>query len=285
MSLAYSGFRLALLGIVLVAPLAAGPASAEEGPTEVTGKAALAHPAGRAFVEAAKLLRAGKLAAVKEASVKEVRDEWAATSAADQRELIDSARERAPEPATLEAEIARAGVLTNYGDSAKLYVESADHNTTIVGFASLEGGKWKVTAGPFAIDSTPVVETAPAIEGAAILEHEIGKLALAYSTAITAGRIDQAMELATAAARQKRLALSAADRKDDEAYRRNTTPAPKDFAAQIRAGGRLSFMGDRAVLAVVANTTTRNPDGSITSSSSSTTVGFATENGKWRIAE
>ncbi len=282
MTLATRALRLTLAGLVLAA---ASAARADDGPTEVKGRAALAHPAGRAFVEAAKLMRAGKLATVKQSSVKEVRDEWAATSSADQRELTASARERAPEPATLEAEIARAGVLTNYGESISLFVESADHNTTIVGYASLEGGRWKVTAGPFATDTTPVVETAPALEGGAILDHEIGRLALAYATAITAGKIDQAMELATAAARKHRQALAPADRQEDEAYRRNTTPSPKELATQIRAGGRLSFQGEQALLAVVTSTTTRNPDGSITASSSSTTLGFALENGTWRIAE
>ena len=78
----------------------------------------LTHPAGKAIVEAGKLLKAGKLAEVKKASAKDVRDEWAATSAADQRAESEEAAKSAPDTPTLAAEIARAGADTFVAGSA-----------------------------------------------------------------------------------------------------------------------------------------------------------------------
>jgi hypothetical protein len=87
--------------------LTAPPAGAQE---VIEGQAVLAHPAGKAVVEAGKLLRAGKLAEVKKTSVKEAREEWAQLSAEDQRAEAAEAAASAPEQKTLEAEIARSGL-------------------------------------------------------------------------------------------------------------------------------------------------------------------------------
>ncbi len=281
-------FRRTLHGLAAVALLgavvsfAASPAAAQE---VIEGKAILAHPAGKAIVEAGKLIQAGKLAEVKKSSAKDVRDEWAAASAADQRDAVEEAAKTVPDAKTLAAEIARAGVLTNYGDSAMLRTESADGNSSIVAFVTLENGKWLVTAGPKTIDTTPVVETAPAIEGAAILDHEIGKVALAYAKEIQAGKIDAALSWMSGPARAKRAAEPAEERKESDAYRKSTVPGPAAFAEQIRAGGRVSFIGEKAYLQTVVNETTKNPDGSITASSSSMSLGFELDNGKWRVAD
>lgn len=273
---------LAAVALLAVVSFAASPAAAQE---VIEGKAILAHPAGKAIVEAGKLIQAGKLGEVKKSSAKDVRDEWAAASAADQRDAVEEAARTAPDAKTLAAEIARAGVLTNYGDSAMLRTESADGNSSIVAFVTLENGKWLVTAGPKTIDTTPVVETAPAIEGAAILDHEIGKVALAYAKEIQAGKIDAALSWLSGPARAKRAAEPAEERRESDAYRKSTVPGPAAFAEQIRAGGRVSFIGEKAYLQTVVNETTKNPDGSITASSSSMSIGFELDNGKWRVAD
>ncbi len=166
--------RAARIGLAALVALAAasapGAARGDDFPTEITGKAALAHPAGKAVVEAAKLLRAGKLAEVKQSSVKEVREEWAALSAAERKEESERARERAPDPATFEADIARVGILLLYGETATLRVPTADGaDVTAMAFVSLEAGKWKVTGGPMAFEPAPA-ETAPPVQGAAILD-------------------------------------------------------------------------------------------------------------------
>lgn len=272
------------LALLASATLAATSVQAQDGPSEVTGKAILAHPAGQALLEASKLLKAGKLAEVKRVSAKDLRDEWAAMSAADQRDEAASARERAPDPASFAAEVARSGVLTNYGDSAKLFVPSADGNSAILAFVSLESGKWKVTAGPFVADTTPIQESAPALVGEAILEHEIGQQALAFAKALESGSMEQAMELATGASRKKRLAGRPEERAESERYFRTTIPPAADLAAQIRSGGRIIFEGERATLIVSTSTQTRTGEGSVSVSTSSMSLPFALENGQWRIA-
>lgn len=274
----------ALLGVFLgvVLGLCALPAAAQE---VIEGKAILAHPAGKAVVDAGKLLEAGKLAEVKKASAKDVRDEWAATPAADQKVESDEAAKSAPAAKVLAAEIVRSGVLTNYGDSALLRTEAADGNSTIVAFVALEGGKWKVTAGPKTIDTTPVEETAPPIAGAAILDHEIGQTILGYAKEISAGKMDAALAWVSGPARAKRASQSAAERKESDAYWKSTLPAPAVLADQIRSGGKITFVGEKAYLSVSQNVVTPNADGSTSYSSSSMSVPFELQNGKWRVAD
>ncbi len=267
------GAALALCGL---------PAGAQE---VIEGKAILAHPAGKAVVEAGKLLKAGKLAEVKEKSSKEAREEWAVLSAADQKAEAAEASTSAPDLKTLEAEVAQSGVLTNYGDSALLRTEAADGNSTIVAFVVLEGGKWKVTAGPKTVDTTPVEETAPPIVGASILDHEIGKVALAYAKEVAAGKFDAAMAWVSGPARAKRAAESAEERQESDGYRKSTTPAAGAFADQIRVGGKLTFVDQKAYLSVSENVTTKNADGTTTYSSSSMSLAFELDNSKWRVAD
>ena len=61
--------------------------------------------------------------------------------------------------------------------------------------------------------------------------------------------------------------------------------APALLADQIRSGGKISFVGEKAYLQTVVSETTKNPDGSITASSSSMSLGFELDNGKWRVAD
>ncbi len=261
-----------------------GGAQSEGLPTTLTGRDALTHPAGKAVVEAAKLLEAGKLAEVKRRSVKEVRDEWAALPAAEQREEIARARERAPDPGAFEADIARIGELTIYGDSASLRIPTPDGGVAAMAFVSLEGGQWKVTGGPMTFEPEPA-ETAPPIAGAAILEHPIGALAIDYAKRLQADKIESALELLSGPARAKRAAESAAERKASDEFRRQHLPSAATLAEQIRSGGRLSFVGEQAYLNVITNVTTKNPDGSTSYSSTSTQLPFALQNGEWRIAD
>ncbi len=147
----------------------------------------------------------------------------------------------------LEAEIARAGILTNYGDSAMLRTESADGNSSIIAFVVLDAGKWKVTAGPKTIDTTPVEETAPPIAGAAILEHEIGQTDPRLRQG-DLGREDRRRaglgERLGARQTGRRVGRESARRATPTGSRR--LPAPAVLADQIRSGGKLSFVGEKA---------------------------------------
>ncbi|MBP9822878.1 MAG: hypothetical protein KBF21_01525, partial [Thermoanaerobaculia bacterium] len=60
--------------------VAMGPVLADPEPVTLKGKAILEHPAGKAIVEAGRLLKAGKAADVRKGASKEVREEGAAMS-------------------------------------------------------------------------------------------------------------------------------------------------------------------------------------------------------------
>ena len=274
----------AILVAVIVTGAPDGARAEDEFPKVVTGMAILEHPAGKAIVEAAKLVKAGKLAEVKKKSVKEVREEWAAMPAAEQREEIARNRERAPDPREFEADIPRVGVLTIYGESATLRIPAPDGEVAAMAFVSLEGGHWKVTGGPMAF-APPPVETAPPIAGAAILDHPLGALAIEYAKRLEGGRLDAALELLSGPARAKRAAVPAAERKKSDDFRRRQLPPAATFAEQIRSGGQLSFVGDSAYLNVVTNVTTKNPDGSTSYTSTTTALAFELEGGEWKMGD
>ena len=109
-------------------------------------------------------------------------------------------------------------------------------------------------------------------------------LMVAVLTLERRGKLDAALAWVSGPALAKRAAEPAEERKESDAYRKSTTPAPAVFAEQIRAGGRISFIGDKAYLQTIVSETTKNPDGSITASSSSMSLGFELDNGKWRLA-
>jgi hypothetical protein len=280
-----------LAGIPSAATLAlivvAAPAHPQfESPTEVSGDAALEHPATRAIIEAARLLVEGRLAELRSAGPEDVRAEWASMSAEEQREDTERARERAPDPDTFAAEVARIGVLTLYGDSATLRLPLPDGDgVSAMAFASLDGGVWKVTGGPMTFEPDPV-ETGPAITGEAILEHEIGELALEYSARLGAGDLDAALDLLSGPARAKRASYSDEERRSSDAFRLQHLPAPSVLAEQIRNGGHLSFAGDMAYLSVVSQVVTKGDDDATTYYSSTTTsLPFELQDGAWRIGD
>ena len=262
----------------------AAAAQADDLPKNIEGKAILAHPAGKAVLEAGRLVAAGKFAEVRSKSAKDSRDEWNAMKPAEQKAEAARQQAKTPDMKTFEADIAKSGTLTIYGDSATLSTQSADGEFTSMAFLVLEGGKWLVTGGPMKIEP-PAVETAPAIEGAAILDHEIGKLALDFAQRLASGKFEATLNLFSSAARASRDALPADERKKSDDYYKKLLPSAADLPAKIRAGGRLNFFGEKATLGIVSNIQTKNPDGSMTFTSESTGLGFELENGKWRIGQ
>lgn len=267
-----------------LAALSAAPSArgADGDPVEITGEAIMAHPATAAILEAASLLRAGKLAEVKSNSVAEVREEWATIPEAEQRAEATRAQERAPDPEAFAADIRRVGVLVIYGESATLRIPTPDDGVSAMAFVSLEAGSWKVTGGPMTFEPPPQ-ETAPALVGEAILDHEIGVLVIEYARRLEGGPIDAAIELLSGAARAQRTAASAQEREESDAFRRKHLPPAATLAEQIRTGGQLSFYGEKAYLNVVTHTKTDNADGSTTFESNTTALGFELEEGTWRV--
>lgn len=259
-------------------------AAEEELPKLLTGAAVAEHPAGKAVIAAAELLAAGKFAEVRMASVADVRAEWQALSPAEQLEEAARNRERAPDPATFAAQIEAVGELTIYGDSAQLRIPTADGDIAAMAFVALEGGVWKVTAGPMTI-APPPEETAPEVLGAEILDHEIGKLALAFAAELHTKGTAAALALMSSAAKAAWAAQDGERRRESDRIRRETIPTAEVLAARVREGGRLGFYGDKAYLIVNSSERTENPDGSVTYSSTSLSLPFELEEGEWRVGE
>ena len=275
---------LVLVPLTWVGGMPSAARADDDFPKVIEGQAILEHPAGKVILDAAKLLREGKLAEVKTKSVKDVRDEWATLSLSEREDEIARNTERAPEPDAFEAQIAEKGRLTIYGESATLLIETPEGDAAAMAFVSLEGGQWKVTGGPMTFEPPPV-ETEPAIFGAEILEHPIGVLVLEYAERLAGGKPESALQLLSGEAQAARAALPAEERQQSDDFRRRQVPSASTFSDQISTGGQLNFYGDKAYLNVVTHETALNDDGSTTFTSNTTGLSFALENGEWRIGD
>jgi hypothetical protein len=134
-----------------------------------------------------------------------------------------------------------------------------------------------------ALDSGPTASTE--LRGADIFDHPVGQLALCYAEAVHAGRMDEALALSTQGERERALTQSPRQRQRRERFRRKVVPAPELFSSAIQNGGVLSIQGGTAFLEVVVTESRHeDPDGSVTSSSTTLALPFALENGAWRVA-
>ena len=123
------------------------------------------------------------------------------------------------------------------------------------------------------------------LRGADIFAHPVGQLALCYAEAVHAGRMDEALALSTENERERARTQSPTQRKRRDQFRRKVVPDPKVFSFAIEHGGVLSIQGGTAFLEVIVTESRHeDPDGSVTSSSTTLALPFALENGTWRVA-
>ena len=142
----------------------------------------------------------------------------------------------------------------------------------------------RAVSGPAATGAAAVaIPKSERIEGAAILAHPIGALALRYATALHAKGGDVAA-LSSKKAQAERQALPKSERAESDAYLRKMVPAAAALEAAIRAGGVLMLEGPKATLNLVRSESTKNADGSVTSSSSTSAIPFELEDGAWKVA-
>ena len=214
-----------------------------------------------------------------------MREEWNGDDPAQNRRRRRSGSSgRTPDPATFEADIARVGEMIVDGDSARLMIPTPSGDYSAMGFAVLEDGKWRVNRGPMTLAGRRTGDSAPAIRGAAILDHEWESW---RSTTRRSSRRESSTPRSSCS--RPRRAPSASAAAPTSARRATTTGEstcrkPEVLASQIRDGGELTFTGQKAFLNVVSSTTTQNADGSVTSTSETIGLGFENEAGKWRIA-
>jgi hypothetical protein len=96
-------------------------------------------------------------------------------------------------------------------------------------------------------------EAAPAkteIQGAAILEHPCGKVAVQHMGLVHAGKLEEATKLGTPEMQEQWKALPADDRKTMSMMMKEMSKSEAQFSAEIKAGGLLAIDGGKATLTV-----------------------------------
>jgi hypothetical protein len=124
------------------------------------------------------------------------------------------------------------------------------------------------------------------LSGAEILKHPIGMLALQYVDLIHTGKMEDAMKLATSSAQARWKSEPESERTESAKFLRRTLPSKAELARSIPTGGLLIIEGDaRATLNIVRTQSSSSGSGTVSSSSSTVALGFALENGQWRLTQ
>jgi len=278
----WPGLFAAAVGAIVIG--GAAMASAQD-PVEVKGAAILEHPVGRLAIQAAELMSAGKIDQAVALGTKEDQSEWKKSPADEKEHKAALWKERAPAPAAYRDAIRKAGVLTIGGPMAKLAVPF-DKGKEVIAAFELEGGTWRRSLGPMVMagSSAPAKETR--IQGADILEHPIGALALQYADLLHAGTMDEVMRLATTESQAKWKSEPASERAEIAAYCKKTVPKRAAMTAAIQSGGILIIEDDaRASLNLVQSEQRSTTPGVVTSTSTTTAIPFAMEDGRWRLVQ
>jgi len=88
------------------------------------------------------------------------------------------------------------------------------------------------------------------IQGAAILDHPCGKVAVKHMGLVHAGKLEEAAKLGTQEMQDGWKALPADDRKMMTEMMKATSKSGEQFSAEIKAGGLLVVEGKSATLTV-----------------------------------
>jgi hypothetical protein len=88
------------------------------------------------------------------------------------------------------------------------------------------------------------------IQGAAILDHPCGKVALKHMGLVHAGKIEEASKLGTQEMQSQWKSLPAKDREMMTEMMKEMSKSEAEFAAEIKAGGLLVVEGSKATLTV-----------------------------------
>jgi hypothetical protein len=253
---------------------------------ELKGEAALKHPASQLAVKVAGLLQAGKIDEAVALRSKSDIDDWKKMSAADRRDMSANYQERAPDPRALAAAIAKTGVLTVNGSTARLEA-NLENGAEVIASFELEGGSWRAGLGPMVLGGgAPAASKEERVNGPDILKHPIGTLALQYVDLVQGGKMDEAMRLATTAAQAKWKAEPASERAESAAFRKKILPTRAQLTSALQSGGVLIIEDDaRATLNVIRTEQKSSKPGESSSSSSTVAIPFAKENGQWRLAQ
>ena len=275
--------RISVVAAVIV--LGVGASAFAQAPEELTGEAALKHPAGQLAVKAAELLTAGKTEEVLALGPKSGRDEWSKTPADDRKGIAAMMQRRAPAPAIFSESIRKAGVLLIDGDSAVLRAALPKGDAAIAYFER-EGGVWRITNGPMVITGAGGAEPAneTRIEGPDLLDHPIAPLAVQYVELVHSGKLEDAMRLASSEAQERWKAEPASERAASAAFRKKTLPTVAEFKSLLPTGVLIIEDGERATLNVIKKEQRSTGPGTVEYASTTVAIPFVLENGVWKLA-
>jgi hypothetical protein len=282
--LSLSGAGIGLLAIGVLAE----PISARAQDQTLKGEAALKHPAVIAALKGAELVKAGKIDEAYALRTKEAATEWKAMSVADRRDIGAGITERTPDPKAFADAIRTGGELSITGTTAVLRVQMP--KGTGLAYLEREGGVWRISNGPMVIGggAAPVNETR--VEGAGILEHAIGTLALQYLDLIHAGKIEDAKKLATSDVQTKWKGEPASEKAESLAFLKKNLPTRATVTAGLKGGtamrGVLIIEDDKmATLNLIVSEQKKTGTNTTSYSSTTTGIAFAKEGAQWKLAQ
>ncbi len=259
------------------------PSVLAQPPDDIKGEAILKHPAGQLAVKAAELLTAGKTEEVVALGPKSGQDEWRKTSAEERKEIAAMMQRRAPASGTFADAIRKAGVLAINDNSAVLRVDLTKGDAAIAYFER-EAGAWRLTNGPMVIAGAGEPANETRIEGADILKHPIAALAVKYVELVHAGKMGDAMRLASTEAQERWKAEPASERAASAAFRKQTLPSVAEFKSLLASGVLIIEDGERATLNVIKKEQRQTKPGTVNSSSTTVAIPFVLDNGEWKLA-
>lgn len=269
--------------VVVVALALVSPAAAQEAKT-IQGAAILEHPAGKLAVQLAELFHAGKIDEGIKLRTKAEQADWKKAPAGDRTDMSARMKQRAPEPKAFADAIRKGGVLKVRADGADLMVPM-EKGATAVAYFDVEGGAFRGTSGPIVIPGQEEPVNEKRIQGAEILKHPIGDLALRYADSLQTGRMEDAMRLASTKAQADWKALPASEKTESAAFIRKMVPTRPVLEAGIRSGGILIIEDDaRATLNVITTEQKSTQPGVVSGSSTTTAIPFVMEAGAWKLA-
>ena len=275
----------ALVAAVATALLGIGvthPVRAQDDPKVIEGEAVLAHPAGKLVVKAAELFRAGKVDEGMALYTASEQADWKKSS--DRAEMSALKKERAPDPKVLAEAMKKGGKLTLYPSEGQIQVPMPDR-AMVIAYLGLEKGAWRLTGGPMLIENAQDPAKEERFHGAEMHAHPVYALALKYAQTLHSTKDDAFMKLATRKAQEKWKAEPASERAESAAYQRKTVPPRAALEASLKEDGFIVVEDDvRATLVVLSIEQTSSEPGTVTSTSSTLSLGFELEDGQWKLS-
>jgi hypothetical protein len=254
----------------------------QDEPKVLEDEEAFAHPSTQVVLKAAEHFRAGKIDAGMALYTASEQADWKKSS--EKADLSARRKERAPDPKAFAEGIRKGGTLTLYGAEGQLRAPLPNRAMGIA-YLALENGSWRLTGGPMTIENAQDPAKEERFHGDEMRAHPVYALALKYAETLHAKKDDSFMQLATKKAREKWAAEPASERSESAAYRRRTIPKKADLAASLKDGGYIVVEDDvRASLVLVSVTQSSPEPGTVSSTSSTLSLGFELEDGEWRVA-